>query len=133
MARGGRRQGKPGKAYTNRTDMNTNRMPVQSAPSAQYGERAKLDASQQAVPMGSAPEAAPPTGPAPPVPGASGDFRRPTERPDEPFTTGLPMGPGAGPEALGAMAQPDEVTLQLRALYSKYPLAEIAELLDEME
>jgi hypothetical protein len=25
----------------------------------------------------------------------------PTERPDEPITTGIPMGPGAGPEVLG--------------------------------
>ena len=29
----------------------------------------------------------------------------PTQRPDEPITTGIPMGPGAGPEVLG-MAKP---------------------------
>jgi len=32
--------------------------------------------------------------------GASGPLTRPTERPTEPVTHGLPMGPGAGPEAL---------------------------------
>jgi len=133
MARGGRRKGAPGKAYTNRKDLNTNRMPIQSAPSAQYGERAKLEAAQAAVPMGSAPQAPPPQQqPQGPVPGGGGEFTRPTERPDEPFTAGLSHGAGPGPEILGLGAQPDEVTLQLRALYSKYPLAELAELLDEM-
>ena len=36
----------------------------------------------------------------PPGPGELGDPLRPTERPNEPITTGLPFGPGAGPEVL---------------------------------
>jgi hypothetical protein len=32
----------------------------------------------------------------------------PTQRPDEPITTGIAMGPGAGPEVLGMRPQPVE-------------------------
>ena len=35
-----------------------------------------------------------------PLVGAAGPLDRPTERPNEPVTHGLPVGPGAGPEAL---------------------------------
>jgi hypothetical protein len=35
-----------------------------------------------------------------PAPGALGAFNRPTERPNEPITHGLPTGPGAGPEIM---------------------------------
>jgi hypothetical protein len=34
------------------------------------------------------------------MPGSNGPLTRPTERPNEPVTHGLPVGPGAGPEAL---------------------------------
>jgi hypothetical protein len=69
-------------------------------------------------------------GPAP----APADLYRATERPDEPMTHGLPVGPGAGPEALrvtGAAnpAMTDPLAIQLRALYSKYPSQELADLL----
>ena len=43
-----------------------------------------------------------------PQPGSHGPIDRPTERPNEPVTHGLPVGPGGGPEALtgiGAMAR----------------------------
>ena len=32
----------------------------------------------------------------------------PSQRPEEPITTGIAMGPGAGPEALGTRAMPQE-------------------------
>lgn len=35
--------------------------------------------------------------------GDTGVLQRPTDRPNEPVTTGLARGPGAGPEVLGAM------------------------------
>lgn len=99
---GGPREGQPGKAYPNRSDLTAQKVAV--APGQTYGEGAAQERAQQALPMAGAP--APPPGPAPgpgamgPAPGAGGPFGRPTERPDEPSTTGLAMGPGAGPEAL---------------------------------
>lgn len=123
---GGARQGTPGQAYSNRSDMRTQKVSV--APSAQYGQGAALQRAQQAVPMAGAP--------ATPTPGAGQgpmgppmtppDLYRPTERPDEPMTHGLPVGPGAGPEALRMTtpapnpAMTDPVAIQMRALYQRY-------------
>jgi hypothetical protein len=113
MARGGRRNGKTGTAYPQRTDLNgaprvaTPALP-NVAPSNQYGEATKLKQAQQVVPMGPPPSA-------PSSPGGSGGgvaespqsiqagglgaFDRPTERPNEPVTAGIASGPGAGPPA----------------------------------
>jgi hypothetical protein len=66
------------------------------------------------------------------MPGTLGALDRPTERPGEPLTAGLPSGPGPGPEALaGVGIGGDALELQLRALYQKYPMPEIARLLEE--
>jgi hypothetical protein len=104
MARGGRRAGTPGKAYSNRTDLQGPQAPT----GLPYGDRAKLIAAQKAVPAGPAPAPMPaaPAGPPPSQPGAAGPapgslpFTHPTQRPGEPVTAGLPLGPGPGPEAL---------------------------------
>lgn len=107
MARGGRRNGTPGKAYPNRTDLNgaprvaTPSLP-KVAPSAQYGEATRLQQAQQTVPMGPPPgPQAPPTGAPAESPqlmqaGGLGDFGRGTDRPDEPVTAGIASGPGPG-------------------------------------
>jgi hypothetical protein len=92
MPSGGPRQGTPGKAYPNRTDM---QMP-KVVPGQQYGQAAMQAQAQQMMPM-AAPAAVPP-GSLPPLAG-------PTRRPNEPVTAGLPSGPGPGPEALGAVPQ----------------------------
>jgi hypothetical protein len=103
--RGGPRQGTPGKTYTNRSDLNTNKkLPIQVAPSQQYGQGVAQRSAQQAVPMAGgpalpSPQVSPAAVPAP-VPGAGGGLARPTDRPGEPLTAGLPIGPGPGPEAL---------------------------------
>ena len=85
---------------------------AQAVPNQPYGVAAAQRAAAQAIPMGQPPLGAAPTQTppqaqpqAPPqqplaVPGANGPLTRPTERPNEPVTHGLPMGPGAGPEAL---------------------------------
>lgn len=118
-------------AQANRKDLVTPRpLPVQVAPSAEYGQRAAEMAAQGAVPMGPpgsstapAPVGGQPTGgavapgatpdlasllaSAPSLAGKNGPLNRPTERPDEPVTHGLGVGPGAGPEILsgaGALA-----------------------------
>lgn len=78
-----------------------------TVPGQGYGDAAQQRVAQQAIPMGP-PVAAPgaslsPSPPAPvpaPVPASQGPISRPSERPNEPVTHGLPVGPGAGPEAL---------------------------------
>jgi hypothetical protein len=103
VPRGGARQGEPGKAYPNRKDLT-------QAPSAakgqQYGKATEQMTAQKVVPLpqssvaaGAGPSHAQATRPAP---GAVA-FDRPTDRPSEPVTAGLPFGPGPGPEALGPM------------------------------
>ncbi len=113
MGRGGKRSGTPGKGYANRTDLNTNRTLPLSAPSGlPYGENKALLNDQRSLPMASgtvpaptqASESGPPSGSPPPhtaapVPGSK-PFLRPSENPGEPVTSGLPIGPGPGPEAL---------------------------------
>lgn len=68
-------------------------------------------------------------GPAPP-PGA---FTRGTDRPDEPVTAGLPVGSGAGPEALGVdFRDPPEVA-EVRAIYLSFPTTELGEILEDWD
>lgn len=117
---------------SNRSDLN---QPVDSAPDQGYGVAAEQRADQGVIPLAGGATNLPPQTPAPspssvpPAPGGgaggsdimamlqahaangggpAGNFTRPTERPGEPVTHGLPIGPGAGPEALtgiGAAAQ----------------------------
>lgn len=143
MPRGGERTGKIGQTYGNRSDLNAPKVPTIVPKGAQYGQRQALEMSQKALPVGPGSPGAPaPIGaPAPPpAPGAAPmgggppapplDFHRPTERPGEPVTHGLPSGPGGGPEVLGSPGA-DPITIQLRALYSRYPSQELADLLSE--
>lgn len=99
-----------------------------SAPNNQaYGQRGDQVSQQRAMPIPQAPVPSVPSGPsvpgpagptgpgpagapqAPDVLGAAQAFdpgpplMRPTERPGEPVTTGLPIGAGAGPEAMSGM------------------------------
>lgn len=94
MARGGRRNGTPGKAYSNRSDlMGQGQRPGKGGYGPQQGTRTTAAGGRTA-----------PAGPpmTPPGPGVDdtpflGD---PTNLPDQPLTDGLATGPGAGPEAL---------------------------------
>ena len=111
----------------NRTDLAA---PVTAPTGQPYGVRAQQIAAQGAIPMGQQPVASPGPGPgAPPPPidmaamqagmaqhaaihGPPQPLNRPTERPNEPVTHGLPVGPGGGPEALqgvGAAARDNAV------------------------
>lgn len=114
MPRGGARQGKPGGTYGNRSDLNSPKVPTIVPKGAQYGQRAALEMSQRELPpaAGNPGQAAPVGAPAAPggpggAPGGMGGpvslpaFNRPSERPGEPMTHGLPIGAGAGPEVLG--------------------------------
>lgn len=103
MPRGGPRNGTPGKAYGNRSDLRGQKppgaaLPVQTAPGQAYGMRKQQEDAQRALPIAT---------PAAPAPTQVPSLADPTTRPNEPVTTGLPMGPGAGPEALGGALEPD--------------------------
>jgi len=113
MPRGGARQGKPGQAYGNRSDLNNPKVPTIVPKGAGYGQRQALETSQRMLPPAAgSPGQAAPVGPsaAPALPGGGPEaaagpvplpaFNRPSERPTEPTTHGLPIGPGAGPEVL---------------------------------
>lgn len=125
------------KQYPNRTDLSNPAQKVaKMAPKGQtYGQATQQLASQSAVPMASGDI----TTPAPPqpetprvAPGSLGAFDRPTDRPDEPITTGAPFGPGANPAQLGmpsAMGGPNPID-EIRALYQMYPNEDLAALLD---
>jgi hypothetical protein len=146
IPRGGRRTGTPGKAYANRTDLN---LPAQAATGQQYGQRIQQIAAQRAMPVGrpatdavpqgggrsattsgSAP-AAPPAGP---LPGGLMPLDAPSQRPGEPVTAGLAVGPGAGPEALGPMrGQSEDVATELRAIYSRFPTDAMRALLQNLD
>ena len=82
MPRGGKRQGTPGKAYANRTDMGTNYDMGNSQTAATGGmtapQQPMLDKYPEDTPM----------------------LLDPTSRPSEPVTSGLATGEGVGPEAL---------------------------------
>ena len=140
MPRGGRRNGKPGQAYGNRSDLNAPKPPATQFTGQPYGAATQQAAAQQAMPVAGTAVPLPQPG-APgqppaltgPAPGSLGDLHRPTDRPNEPVTAGLASGPGPGPEALGlgnhAPMPMDPVTQQIYALYRKYPIQEIADLL----
>jgi hypothetical protein len=77
------------------------------------GDRARRERAQSVIPL-------PATG-RPPPPGSIPSLTAPTERPGEPVTAGLPVGPGPGPEALGAPAPQSDALFDLRALARQYP------------
>lgn len=111
MPRGGKRTPTAGKTYPNRTDLG-GQVPAQAAPGQPYGAAGEQMAAQRAVPMA-----------APMIqPGAQGAFDRPTERPDEPITAGLDIGPGPGSEVLGL---PDEDAQDLESMRTYLPRLEL--------
>src|SRR5437763_3351682 len=104
MARGGPRSGKPGAQYSNRSDLQS---APRLAPTAQtnqpYGQAGQQLASQSQMPMAPAP--------IPPIP-----LPAPPARPNEPDQSGLPSGPGPGPQS-APPSIPAPVEPQLRGLY----------------
>jgi hypothetical protein len=134
---GGARQGTPGTPYQNRSDLQTQK--PTAATGQAYGAAGAQLAAQKAVPIAGAAAGVPPAvqaaaaaqGPPPAPP----DLYRATENPGQPVTHGLPVGPGAGPEALPIQnaATTDPLAIQLRALYQKFPSQELADLLMDIK
>ena len=119
MPRGGPRSGRPGAQYPNRSDLQSApRLAPQANVGQPYGTaKAQLDA-QRELPLGAPP---------PPIP-----LSAPTSRPNEPVQSGLPIGPGPGPEA-AALASPDPVEMTIRALYEAFPNRDLAALIEDMD
>jgi hypothetical protein len=63
-----------------------------------------------------------------------GGLGRPTERPGEALTAGLPMGAGAGPEAMAMPMFPEDtdVELDLQRAYQLNPSVELARLIQRI-
>src|SRR5215467_8891467 len=122
---GGMRQGTPGQAYPNRTDLAAQpSLPARVATGQTYGRAQQQLQAQRTVPMAAPPTLMgppaggpagpatpgatsplppPPAPPAPPMlPGGAGPLDRMTERPDEPVTAGAALGPGPGPDTMQA-------------------------------
>lgn len=84
MPRGGKRQGTPGKGYSNRTDL---------AQAPDMAQNTAATGGQETAP----PPMDAPQGPPMRTPEDSPMLTDPTQRPDEPITAGLPIGAGVGP------------------------------------
>lgn len=148
MPRGGRRAGRTGVAYQNRSDLNGPKpLPPQAATGQPYGVAGAQLAAQRVVPVASGPlAAAQDGGPATPAVLAQQPYQMPqlppldaaSARPNEPVTAGMALGPGPGPEALGVNAPnvnsaQDAVAQQLRGIYLAYPTEELRALLEVID
>ncbi len=98
MPRGGKRQGTPGKAYSNRTDMSIDYNMQQEATPAAGGVEPPR---QQSPVLPMYPEDVP-------------NLTDPTARPGEPLTDGLDIGLGRGSEALVNRDPRQYETVQLK-------------------
>lgn len=133
MPRGGKRNGRTGTAYANRSDLSS-AQPVRTVPGQSYGTAGAQQQAQRAVPL---PQTAQPqmppaaqTRPAPPDPGL---LHAPTARPNEPVTAGVPMGAGPGPEA-NAMGPPsDQILANLYRAYQMAPTEAMRQIVEQAE
>lgn len=60
-------------------------------------------------------------------------LRSPSARPGEPVTTGLSVGPGAGPTAMSGRAKMSEAEITLRAIAMQYPNEAMMEILEDLD
>lgn len=139
--RGGPRQGSVGQRYQNRSDMRTpgQRITPSNLPaSQQYGQGVQQARSLSVaptpgatVPQGSSPNSAPQT-----VlqPGDVPSLSDPTANPNEPVTAGLSLGPGVGPEGLGAIAVQDSPELGIaKRLFLEFPNPDLRRYISYLE
>jgi hypothetical protein len=100
--------GLPG-ALSQRTDGGpADRQPMRRIPDAAYGEQQDFQQIQQGAPMAADPGI-------PPMQAPTGLFA-PSERPDEPVTSGIASGPGDGPEPVSF----DQLNQQDTSMVRKY-------------
>lgn len=125
--------------YSNRSDLRNPAQKIarQAAKGQTYGEAGKQMQSQRVVPMGASPsDAAIPEPQQVMAPGALGGFARPTERPNEPGTSGADAGPGPSYSDAGLpqVAQSaDPVLQELLVLYKQFPNDGLANLISVLQ
>lgn len=110
----------PGK-FSQRTDGGPGdmRQPQRDIPSAGYGEGVETAAIQAGAPLSATGGAG---GMQPqPIP-----FSAPTQRPDEPITTGVDIGPGPGSNVLGMQRSPVKLSDTLSSMLQYDTTGEIA-------
>ena len=116
----------PGK-FSQRTDGGPGdmRQPQRDIPSAGYGEGVETAAIQAGAPLSATGGAG---GMQPqPIP-----FSAPTQRPDEPITSGIDMGPGPGSNILGMQASTVKLSDTLAKMIPFDPTGETAVLYQQM-
>jgi hypothetical protein len=106
--------------------------PIKAASGGSYGQVTALKEAQKVIPLpnvhagqpvASGPALAAPAGAATVAPGDI-NFEGPTQRPNEPVTVGLPVGPGPGPEVLNLPDQAGTTAAMLRTMYANVPQAQ---------
>lgn len=102
------------------------RKPALARDEQEWGDVTAREESLAVVPMAQSPALAPVPVVAPDVPITPLDA--PTERPNEPLTAGLPVGPGPGPEVIGLDVD-DDLVATLRAIHAKWPSPDILDLI----
>lgn len=110
-------------ALSQRTDMTPSDQ-VPSDPNV-YGDRAKMQGEISGMIQAQPKQVAPPS----PIVG----LFDPTQNPNEPVTTGNPMGEGAGPEVLNLPARTFNPTQILTRLSQSDPSGEVEMVLREMQ
>lgn len=118
--KGGPRSGNPGTAYTNRSDLAADTQPVAVPTGQTYGEAGRQQAAMSAIGI-------------PDVQGqlaAMPGLTDPSQRPEEPLTAGMPMGPGPSP--VGPPKGTGGLGL-LRRMVAESPDPELFDLLAEIE
>lgn len=120
MPRGGKREGTPGKGYTNRTDLGMDYAPGDAA-SGGLVAPSQMAQSQVQAPMSiGADEVL--------------DLGAPTSRPGEPLMTGTDVGQGAGLSAMGPMPPnpQDPVRQAIQAMMLISPNPDLARILQRL-
>lgn len=130
MARGGMRptapQNNPANVSATGGNGQSGRQGAKYYSGGTYGQGQELMAQQQGAPIAKAPS---PTAAAPRLrnlPQVT-PLTAPTSNPNEPITTGIPMGPGAGPEAL-MLPKNEDTQVDRQRLMTYLPALEAAAL-----
>lgn len=101
---------------------------LRSLPDASYGEQQAYMDTQRSAGLALADGALTPStgggGMAPPSPTAVTPFNAPSQYPDQPVTSGSPLGPGVGPEALGLQSNEQLIDDDRRTLAEYLPMLE---------
>ena len=117
----------PGK-FSKRTD-------GMKLPSTGYGEGVETAAIQGGAPLAKTPSVNPTSlseqGMAPSQLERVTPLYAPSQRPDEPITSGIAMGPGPGPEVLGVMQRPEALSQVLAQMLPYDTNGEIAALYEQ--